>query len=62
MIVQNAAKSGVGSLVITFVWQRGLHMVNLVRRENLFPELEALGADVCLGDRSNLSERPWATR
>lgn len=56
-IIQNAANSGVGRLVITFARRRGLRTVNLVRREDLFPELEALGADVCLVDGPDLVEK-----
>ena len=56
-IVQNTANSGVGRLVVTFARRRGLRTVNLVRRESLFPELEALGADVCLVDGPDLVEK-----
>lgn len=56
-IIQNAANSGVGKLIITFARQRGLRTVNLVRREELFPELKELGADVCLTDGPDLAAR-----
>lgn len=56
-IIQNTANSGVGRLVITFARQRGLRTVNLVRRDSLFPELKALGADVCLVDGPDLVEQ-----
>ena len=56
-VIQNAANSGVGRLIITFARQRGLRTVNLVRRESLFPELKALGADVCLVDGPDMVER-----
>lgn len=56
-IIQNAANSGVGKLIITFARQRGLRTVNLVRRKELFPELEELGADICLIDGPDLAAR-----
>jgi trans-2-enoyl-CoA reductase len=56
-VIQNTANSGVGRLVITFAKQRGLRTINLVRRETLFPELEELGADICLVDGPDLAER-----
>lgn len=56
-IIQNAANSGVGRLVVAFAARRGLRTINLVRRESLFPELEALGADICLVDGPGLAAR-----
>lgn len=56
-IIQNAANSGVGRLVASFARQRGLRTINLVRREGLFPELAALGADICLVDGPDLAAR-----
>lgn len=56
-VIQNAANSGVGRLVATFARRRGLRTINLVRRESLFPELRALGADVCLVDGPDLFEQ-----
>lgn len=54
-ILQSAANSAVGEYVIQLAKQRGLKSVNLVRRESLVPELEALGADVVLVDGPNLT-------
>lgn len=45
-VVQNAANSAVGRCVIALAKQLGLHTINLVRRAELFDELEAWGADV----------------
>ena len=42
-VVQNAANSGVGRWVIAFAKRRGLKTVNIVRRPELVPELEAIG-------------------
>ena len=55
-IMQNVANSAVGRLAIRLARQRGVKTVNVVRRESLFGELKALGADVCVVDGSNLAE------
>jgi NADPH:quinone reductase-like Zn-dependent oxidoreductase len=55
-IVQNVANSAVGRLVIRLARQRGVKTVNVVRRESLFGELKALGADVCVVDGPELAE------
>lgn len=56
-LIQNAANSGVGQLVINFARKRGLRTVNLVRRESLFDDLYGLGANVCLVDGPDLAAR-----
>jgi NADPH:quinone reductase-like Zn-dependent oxidoreductase len=56
-VVQNAANSGVGRWVIAFAKQRGLKTVNIVRRPELVPELEAIGGDLVLLDSPDVSER-----
>ena len=53
-VLQNAANSAVGRLLIHFARARGLRTVNVVRRETLFTELKTLGADVCLIDGPDL--------
>jgi mitochondrial enoyl-[acyl-carrier protein] reductase / trans-2-enoyl-CoA reductase len=53
-VLQNAANSAVGRLLIRFARARGLRTVNVVRRETLFTELKTLGADVCLIDGPDL--------
>lgn len=55
-IIQNVANSAVGRLVIRLARQRGVKTVNVVRRESLFGELKALGADVCVVDGPELAE------
>ena len=55
-IVQNVANSAVGRLVIRLARARGIRTVNVVRRETLFAELTALGADVCVVDGPELAE------
>jgi NADPH:quinone reductase-like Zn-dependent oxidoreductase len=56
-VVQNAANSGVGRWVIAFAKARGLKTVNIVRRQELVAELEAIGGDVVVVDSPDVSER-----
>ena len=56
-MLQNAANSAVGKLLIRFARARGVRTVNIVRREASFAELKALGADICLVDGPDLSSR-----
>lgn len=56
-LIQNAANSAVGRLVISLAKARGFRTVNVTRREDVFPDLEALGADVCLTDGPDLPAR-----
>jgi NADPH:quinone reductase-like Zn-dependent oxidoreductase len=56
-VVQNSANSSVGRWVIAFAKARGLKTVNIVRREELVPELEALGGDVVVVDSPDVSEK-----
>jgi NADPH:quinone reductase-like Zn-dependent oxidoreductase len=54
-VMQNAANSAVGRHVIQGCKARGLHSINVVRRAELIPELEALGADLVVVDSDNLA-------
>ena len=56
-VIQNVANSAVGRLVITLAKARGLRTVNVTRREDVFPELKSLGADICLTDGPDLPAR-----
>src|SRR5215217_622052 len=56
-VLQNAANSAVGRYLITLAKQAGYKTLNVVRREELAPELLALGADVVLTDTDDLKER-----
>ncbi|WP_421862965.1 zinc-dependent alcohol dehydrogenase family protein [Parvibaculum sp.] len=56
-VIQNAANSAVGRLVITLAKAKGIRTVNVTRRDDVFPELMALGADICLTDGPDLAER-----
>jgi trans-2-enoyl-CoA reductase len=55
-VIQNVANSAVGRLVISLAKARGIKTVNVVRRESLFAELAALGADACVVDGPELAE------
>jgi mitochondrial enoyl-[acyl-carrier protein] reductase / trans-2-enoyl-CoA reductase len=55
-VIQNVANSAVGRLVITLARARGIKTMNVVRRESLFAELTALGADACAVDGPDLAE------
>jgi NADPH:quinone reductase-like Zn-dependent oxidoreductase len=54
-IIQNAANSSVGKLVVLFAKERGLRSVNVVRREGVFAELYNSGADACIVDSPDLA-------
>ena len=56
-IIQNVANSAVGRLIITMAKKQGVRTINVTRREDVFSELEALGADICLLDGDDLAER-----
>ena len=55
-VIQNVANSAVGRLVIRLARPRGAKTVNVVRRDSLFGELKALGADACVVDGPDLAE------
>jgi NADPH:quinone reductase-like Zn-dependent oxidoreductase len=55
-VVQNAANSAVGRWVIAFAKARGLKTVNIVRRSELVPELQAIGGDVVVVDSPDVSK------
>jgi NADPH:quinone reductase-like Zn-dependent oxidoreductase len=54
-VIQNVANSAVGRLVIGLARARGIKTMNVVRRESLFAELSALGADACVVDGPELA-------
>ncbi len=56
-IIQNAANSNCGRYLIELAKLRGIKTINVVRRPELIPELEALGGDVVLVDGDDLQER-----
>lgn len=56
-IIQSAANSAVGQFIIQLAKKRGVKTINLVRRDSLIPELEAIGADVVLVDGPDLPQR-----
>ncbi|MBS0521497.1 MAG: 2-enoyl thioester reductase domain-containing protein [Proteobacteria bacterium] len=56
-IIQDAANSGVGRLVIQFARIAGIRTVNVVRRLELANELKTLGGDVVVPDGGDLRQR-----
>lgn len=56
-VLQNAAASAVGRLVVRIAARRGLRTVNVVRKEEQVAELKALGADVVLVGDHDLPAR-----
>jgi trans-2-enoyl-CoA reductase len=56
-VIQNAANSAVGRLVIQIAKANGWRTINLVRRPELIGELRALGADVVLLDNDEAKEQ-----
>ncbi len=52
-VLQNAGNSGVGRALIQVAKSLGLKTVSFVRREELIPELKALGADAVFLDDEN---------
>ncbi len=56
-VIQNGANSGVGRATIAIAKSLGLRTVNVVRRDEVVPELTALGADVALVDGPDLAKR-----
>jgi mitochondrial enoyl-[acyl-carrier protein] reductase / trans-2-enoyl-CoA reductase len=55
-LIQDAANSGVGKLIIQMAGAKGIKTVNVVRREETRQELLDLGADVVVVDCENLHE------
>jgi mitochondrial enoyl-[acyl-carrier protein] reductase / trans-2-enoyl-CoA reductase len=55
--LQNAANSAVGRAAIQIARRRGIRTINVVRRESLVAEMNALGGDVVLVDGDDLPRR-----
>jgi NADPH:quinone reductase-like Zn-dependent oxidoreductase len=55
-VVQNSANSSVGRWVIAFAKARGLKTVNIVRRQELVPELQKIGGDVVVVDSPEVAK------
>ena len=56
-VVQNAANSSVGRLVIQIAKNRGFKTINVVRRQELIPDLEALGGNIVITDEEQFSRK-----
>ena len=55
-VVQNAGNSAVGRYLIQLAKAKGVHSINIVRREGLEQELTEIGADLVLVDGEDLPE------
>lgn len=56
-IIQSAANSAVGEMVIQLAARRGIKTINVVRRDTLVPGLKSIGGDVIVADGPDLAER-----
>ncbi len=56
-LVQNAANSAVGRLLIQMAQEKGIRTVNVVRRDGVADSLHTLGADLVILDGNDLAER-----
>src|SRR6476660_2175273 len=56
-IVQNAANSGVGRSLIAIAKARGMKTIDLVRRPELVPELQAIGGDLVVVDEEGALDK-----
>jgi mitochondrial enoyl-[acyl-carrier protein] reductase / trans-2-enoyl-CoA reductase len=59
-VIQNVANSGVGAYLIQLAKHRGLHTVNIVRRESAVAAVRAVGGEVVLVDGEGLRARVQA--
>ncbi len=58
-VIQDVANSAVGRHLIVLAKAKGVRTVNVVRRDDVAPELMALGADIVLVDGPDLAERAY---
>jgi NADPH:quinone reductase-like Zn-dependent oxidoreductase len=56
-VIQNAANSAVGSYLIGVAKARGIHCVNVVRRESAVAAVKAAGGEIVLVDGDKLAKR-----
>ncbi|TMM52392.1 zinc-dependent alcohol dehydrogenase family protein [Sulfitobacter sabulilitoris] len=56
-VIQSAANSAVGSYLVQLAAERGINVVNVVRRESAIAGLKEIGADVVLVDGPDLAKR-----
>lgn len=56
-VIQSAANSAVGGYLVQLAKERGINVVNVVRRESAIAGLKELGADVVLVDGPDLAKR-----
>jgi NADPH:quinone reductase-like Zn-dependent oxidoreductase len=60
-VIQNAANSGVGRSLIAIAKARGIKTINLVRRPELVPDLQAIGGDLVVIDEKGALDKIQAT-
>ncbi|MEM6305775.1 MAG: zinc-dependent alcohol dehydrogenase family protein [Pseudomonadota bacterium] len=56
-VIQSAANSAVGGYLVQLAKERGINVVNVVRREGAIEGLKELGADIVLVDGPDLAKR-----
>ena len=56
-VIQNAANSGVGGYLIQLAASRGIHTINVVRREGAVESVKAIGAENVIVDGPGLRRR-----
>lgn len=59
-VIQDVANSAVGRHLIVLAKAKGLHTLNIVRRDDVAGELKALGGDAVLTDGPDLAQRAQA--
>jgi NADPH:quinone reductase-like Zn-dependent oxidoreductase len=59
-VIQDVANSAVGRHLIVLAKARGVHTINVVRRDDVAGDLRSLGADVVLKDGPDLADRARA--
>lgn len=56
-VIQNAANSAVGSYLVKLAAERGIHTINVVRRQGAVESVQAAGGEVVLVDGDDLKKR-----
>ena len=59
-VVQNAGNSAVGRYLIQLAKTKGVHSINIVRREGIEQELTEIGADLVMVEGEDLPEKVMA--
>lgn len=59
-IIQNAANSAVGRLIVALAKQREVRTINLVRRPEAMSDILSLGGDLCFIDETDITSEVFA--